>query len=151
MQQALTAQAAIGIQKSAEIIFEAIVNPELMANYFISKGSARLEKDAEVQWSFPEFDGSYPVSVKNIIPNQKIVLVWDPQSEITITLESLSDEDTVVRVKETGHANDENAVKWAIGQTEGWANFLACLKAFLEYGVHLRKGAFEYMKSRPQH
>ena len=33
-----------------------------------------------------------------------------------------------------------------MGQTEGWANFLACLKAYLEYGINLRKGAFDFMK-----
>lgn len=28
--------------------------------------------------------------------------------------------------------------------TEGWANFLACLKAYLDYGINLRKGAFDF-------
>ena len=26
------------------------------------------------------------------------------------------------------------------------SNFLACLKAYLEYGINLRKGAFDFMK-----
>ncbi|MDR2039959.1 MAG: hypothetical protein LBQ60_18715 [Bacteroidales bacterium] len=30
--------------------------------------------------------------------------------------------------------------------TEGWANFLACLKAWMEYGINLCKGAFDFMK-----
>jgi hypothetical protein len=33
-----------------------------------------------------------------------------------------------------------------IGNTEGWANFLACMKAYLEYGIQLRKGAFDFMR-----
>jgi hypothetical protein len=36
--------------------------------------------------------------------------------------------------------------KWLMGNTEGWANFLACLKAYLEYGINLRKGAFDFLK-----
>ena len=41
--------------------------------------------------------------------------------------------------------NNEAGIKWLKGNTEGWANFLACLKAWLEYGIHLRKGAFDFM------
>lgn len=37
----------------------------------------------------------------------------------------------------------------AIGNTEGWANFLACLKAWMEYGINFRKGAFAYLSSSP--
>lgn len=32
--------------------------------------------------------------------------------------------------------------------TEGWANFLACLKAYLEYGINLRKGAFDFLSDK---
>jgi len=42
--------------------------------------------------------------------------------------------------------NDEAGIKWLKSNTEGWANFLACLKAFLEYGINLRKGAFDFMR-----
>ncbi len=34
----------------------------------------------------------------------------------------------------------------ADGNTEGGANFLACLKAYLEHGIILRKGAFDFLK-----
>ncbi len=142
----LTAKASIGIRKPVLEVFEAIVNPEKMQNYFISKSSGRMEAGAELQWSFPEFDGSYPVSVKEVIPNEKIVFTWDPESEVEINLEENSAEYTVVKVTETGRSNDEAGIKWAIGQTEGWANFLACMKAFLEYNIRLREGAFDFMK-----
>jgi uncharacterized protein YndB with AHSA1/START domain len=35
----VTAKASIGIQKPVSEVFEAIINPEIMQNYFISKGS----------------------------------------------------------------------------------------------------------------
>lgn len=147
METKLTAKASIGIQKPVSEIFEAIVNPEIMQNYFISKGSGRMEVGKEIFWSFPEFEGSYPLTTKEIIANEKIVLVWDPKSVVTIELQKLSENDTVIKVSEEGHEMDEKGVKWAIGQTEGWANFLACMKAWLEYGIHLRKGAFDFMKT----
>ncbi len=117
-----------------------------MSQYFISKGSGELTEGVEVEWEFPEFEGSYPVKVKKIIPNELIILDWDPQSEIEIKLESIDENSTVVMVHEEGNQMDVEGIKWAVGQTEGWANFLACMKAYLEYGVHLRKGAFDFMK-----
>ena len=38
----------------------------------------------------------------------------------------------------------EAGLAWLKGNTEGWANFLACLKAYVEHGINLRKGAFDY-------
>ena len=146
MNTKVTAKAAIGIQKPVEEVFEAILNPDIMSQYFISKGSGRLEEGAEVHWEFPEFEGSFPVSVQEIKKNELISFVWDPDSFVEIRLERGKNGDTVVRVSEEGHQNDEAGIKWLVGQTEGWTNFLNCMKAWLEYGIHLRKGAFDYMK-----
>lgn len=55
---------------------------------------------------------------------------------------------TLVSITEKSMENDEAGIKWLIGNTEGWANFLACLKAWLEYGINLRKGAFDYMTDK---
>ncbi|WP_257093346.1 hypothetical protein [Sphingobacterium sp. E70] len=41
--------------------------------------------------------------------------------------------------------NDEEGILIMMRQTEGWANFLACMKAYLEYNINLRKGAFDFM------
>ncbi len=41
---------------------------------------------------------------------------------------------------------NEMGLQWFGGNTEGWANFLACLKAYLEFGINLRKGGFDFMK-----
>jgi hypothetical protein len=51
-----------------------------------------------------------------------------------------------VTVTEKSRNNDEAGILWLRRNTEGWANFLACLKAWLEYGINLRKGAFDYLK-----
>jgi|SRR5690606_31902770 len=146
MNTKVTAKAAIGIQKPIEEVFEAILHPEIMSQYFISKGSGRLEAGTEVHWEFPEFEGSFPVQVKEVKTNELISFVWDPDSLVEIKLEKWKNGDTVVRVSEEGHQNDEAGIKWLVGQTEGWTNFLNCMKAWLEYGIHLRKGAFDFMK-----
>lgn len=143
----VTAKASIGIQKPIEEVFESIVDPEIMVNYFISKSSGRMKSGQEIHWEFPEFEDSFPVSIREIRENEYISFVWDTDSVVEIKLESLAKGDTVVRVFEEGHQSDDEGIKWAIGQSEGWANFLACMKAWLEYGIHLRKGAFDFMKS----
>jgi hypothetical protein len=48
-----------------------------------------------------------------------------------------------VTITEKGRVNDEAGINWLRSHTEGWANFLACLKAWLEYGIRLRKDAFD--------
>ena len=144
----LTAKATIAIQKPVSEVFEAIVDPDMMQNYFISKSSGRMEVGKEIFWSFPEFEGSYPLTTTEIIRNEKIVFVWDPKSVVTIELQKLSENETVIKVSEEGHQSDEKGINWAIGQTEGWANFLACMKAWMEFGIHLRKGAFDFMKTK---
>ena len=145
MNQKLTSKATIGIQKPVEEVFEAIVNPKEMSNYFISEGTGKLETGEQIHWRFPEFDDNYPVSVIEVLPNEKIKFSWDPNSVVNIELAEHKT-GTIVKVTEEGRQNNEEGIKWAIGQTEGWANFLACMKAWLEHGIHLRKGAFDFMK-----
>ncbi|RRN78091.1 ATPase, partial [Pseudoxanthomonas sp. SGD-10] len=54
----------IQIAKPVDEVFEAIVNPEKMSNYFISRGSAIMESGKTIMWSFPEFDGEFPIKVQ---------------------------------------------------------------------------------------
>jgi hypothetical protein len=57
---------------------------------------------------------------------------------------------TLVTVTEKSMENNEAGIKWLKGNSGGWANFLACLKAYLEYGINLRKGAFDFMKKKKE-
>ena len=142
----LESNAAIQIQKPVKEVFEGIVNPENMTKYFISESSGRLETGKEVIWKFPEFDDKFPVNEIKIDNNSSISFVWDPETVVKITLEKLPDNSTIVRVNENGKELNENNLKWALENSGGWANFLACMKAYLEYGIQLRKGAFDFMR-----
>lgn len=149
MANLLEVKAAIQIQKTASEIFEAIVDPSIMSNYFISHGSARMIENTVVMWQFPEFEGENPVRVGRIEKDKYISFYWEMDGKelcVEIKLDSQPDNSTVVRVTEKGMENNDKGIQWLIGNTEGWANFLACLKAWLEYGIHLRKGAFEFMR-----
>ena len=148
MNNKLTAKAFIQIQKSPEEIFEAIINPEKMQHYFAS-GTATMAKGKTVDWWFPEFPDRFPVVVKDIIPYSYISFDWSggiPDMLVEIKLEVQHDGSTVVRIEEHQMEFTPEDVEKAIQQTGGWSNFLASLKAYLEYGIHLRRGAFDFMK-----
>jgi uncharacterized protein YndB with AHSA1/START domain len=144
--QTLEIKTGIQIQKPVNEVFEAIVDPAKMSNYFISHGSGRMEAGAELIWRFPEIDMDVPVRVGIIKKNEYISYYWDNDKNemfVEMTLTSRGN-DTIIVVTEKSAANDEAGIKWFGGNTEGWANFLACLKAWLDHGIHLRKGAFDY-------
>ena len=142
----LIAKATIQIQKPVSDVFEGIVNPEHMTKYFISESTGRMETGKEFVWKFPEFPDECPVTNVEVEPSRSVSFVWDVETVVMITLEAQHDGSTVVKVVEDGKAYNEESLRWVIGNTEGWANFLACMKAYLEYGISLRKGAFDFMK-----
>jgi uncharacterized protein YndB with AHSA1/START domain len=142
----LTAKATIQIQKPIEEVFEGIVNPEKMTKYFISKSSGRMEPGKELIWEFPEFPESFPVKEIKVETYRSVSFVWDEGTQVNISLEALPDNSTLVKVTEGGKEYNVQNLQWVIGNTEGWSNFLACMKAYLEYGIQLRKGAFDFMR-----
>lgn len=142
----LNIKATIQIQKPINEIFENMVNPDKMTQYFIESSTGRITEKAELIWTFPEFDEKCPITIGQCIPNKKITFVWDPETVVTIELIEQEDKSTLVKVTEGSKEINEKNIKWFAGNTEGWANFLACLKAFSEYNINLRKGAFEFLK-----
>lgn len=150
MNHRLEIKAAIQIARPAQEVFEAIVDPEKMSNYFIAKGTGRIEEGKELIWQFPEFDDQVPVKGGKIETSRYISFYWEGAKDkdllVEITLTEKPGNATLVSVTEKEMENNEEGIKWLKSNTEGWANFLACLKAYLEYDINLRKGAFDFMK-----
>lgn len=142
----LTSKATLQINKPIEEVFEGIVAPEKMTKYFISESSDRLDSGVDLVWKFPEFPETFPITKIVVESPNLISFVWDPETNVTITLKEWYDHSTVVNVEENGKEYSENNLEWLLSNTAGWANFLACLKAYLEYGIELRKGAFDFMR-----
>ena len=143
----LEIKAGLKILKPREEVFEAIVDPKKMSGYFISSSSGRMESGKTLIWQFPEFDMQFPVGVETVEPPGFIAYYWsDPdgsETKVEFTLRAVDDNSTFVSIIEKSRENDEKGIAWLRRNTEGWANFLACLKAYLEYGINLRKGAFD--------
>ncbi len=146
--QTLEIKTALQILKPVHEVFEAIVDPAKMTNYFISKSSGRMETGKKLIWQFPEFESEFPIRVGRVEDDKYISYYWNIDSDellVEIKLTPKNNAATIVTVTEKSKNNDEAGIKWLTGNTEGWANFLACLKAFLEYGINLRKGAFDFL------
>jgi uncharacterized protein YndB with AHSA1/START domain len=147
----LEIKVAIQIHKTEPEVFESIVNPDRMSGYFISKGSGRMEEGKILTWHFPEFEEGFPVEVGKIEPDKTICFYWEHSNEkmtVEIILTPVQGGSTLVTVTEKSKKNNPEGIEWLKGNTEGWANFLACLKAYLEYGINLRKGAFDFLKNK---
>jgi uncharacterized protein YndB with AHSA1/START domain len=143
----LEIKASLKMQKPLHEVFEAIVDPSKMSNYFISKSSSRIEEGKTIIWKFPEFDMEFPIRVAKVETDKYISFFWndfdEQETNVEISLYPKEDESTFVTVTEKSRPNDTDGIKWLKGNTEGWANFLACMKAYLEYGINLRRGAFD--------
>jgi uncharacterized protein YndB with AHSA1/START domain len=139
---------AMQVSKPINEVFEAIVNPEKMCNYFISQSTGRMEAGKNLIWKFPEFDDKVAIKVEKIEPGL-ISFYWENSGKdllVEIRLSTVGDNFTLVKISEKSMENNEDGLKWLSGNSFGWSNFLACLKAYLEYGINLRKGSFDFMK-----
>lgn len=143
----LNTQAGIQIQQPVNKVFEGIVDPAQMTNYWISKSSGRMEEGATLTWGFPEFDMDFPIRVGKVVKDKLVIFYWDAEDgselKVEITLTPYGN-DTIVKVVEGTMENNDAGIAWLAGNTEGWANFLACMKAWLDHGINLRTGSFDY-------
>ena len=140
---------AMQIQKLIHEVFDAIINPKKMSNYFIATSTGIMEEGKNLIWKFPEFDFECPVKVGKVENNKFVSFYWDNDGFellVEITLSEKENNSTLVTITEKSMENNEAGIKWLAGNSFGWSNFLACLKAYLEYGINLRKGAFDFMK-----
>jgi uncharacterized protein YndB with AHSA1/START domain len=141
----ISAKVQMGILKPAGEIFEAIVNPELMSKYFISASTGKMESGKTLIWTWPDFDGEIQIKVGKVEKDKVVFFEWNGSGNncvVVITLESKTENKTLVVINESEWPADYKGAKQCMGQVEGWTNFLCCLKAYLEYGINLRVGAY---------
>jgi uncharacterized protein YndB with AHSA1/START domain len=134
-------------------VFEAVADPKQLSSYFTTGGaSARLEQGATVMWDFHDFPGAFPVEVDEVVPNEKIVFRWDPaegdkpadyKTTVTMSFRPTDDNRTLVEIEEKGWRDTETGLQGSYGNCMGWSQMLCALKAWVEYGINLREGAYK--------
>ncbi|MDN4074365.1 SRPBCC family protein [Fictibacillus terranigra] len=126
------------IMKPANEVFEAIVNPEEMSNYWFSSGTERVEQGKAITWRYDEYDAEGVIKVLEVEHNKKIVFSWGGYGEQTVVAIRLKDEheSTIIEVNESGLKEDDpDIIAKMLGQKEGWVYTLTCLKGYLENGI----------------
>lgn len=140
----LKANAHIRIKRPIDEVFQAIVDPRKLEGFFVSASSGPLEEGATVRWEWKDHDASTDVKVARVELDRSIVLKWPgtvSENEITFNFES-DGTSTKVAIEEDGWPKDDKGIAAYGRNMQGWMNFLTCLKAYVEYGINLRKGAF---------
>jgi uncharacterized protein YndB with AHSA1/START domain len=138
----------IKVQKPVAQVFDAVYNPRKLQKYFTTKrASAPMKAGTTVFWDFADFPGEFPVKVITSIKNKRLVFEWgsaEPgrQNRVTMNFKRVKPRETKVTVSESGWTNTPKGRQSSYQNCWGWGNMIACLKAYLEYGINLRQGAF---------
>lgn len=127
------------IGKPTNEVFEAIVTPEKIGNFWFSSSSERWEPGRTLTLRYNEYDAEVVIHVLEVEENRKIVYSWGGNAQetvVTITLKELDNTSSIIEVNESGLKEDDpDIIKKMIGQKEGWVYTLTCLKGYLENGV----------------
>jgi uncharacterized protein YndB with AHSA1/START domain len=124
-------------------VFEAIVDPDRLSGFFVSAASGPLTEGAMVTWHFVDVGATVSATVKRVKQNELISFEWAASgvtAKVDIMLEAINPTTTSVKIVEDGWPLDKQGVARALGQTQGWTDFLCCMKAFLYTGINLRQG-----------
>jgi uncharacterized protein YndB with AHSA1/START domain len=136
----------MNILKPLGEVFEAIIDPKKMSQYFITTGSGRMVEGGVVIWKWDDFNGiTQEVKIEKIEKNKRIVFQWNAsgmKTSVEMRMVSISSDATTLKIYEDGWKSDEKGIACLAENTQGWVSFLCCLKAYLEYGINLRKGAY---------
>jgi uncharacterized protein YndB with AHSA1/START domain len=138
------------IQKPVAEVFDAVYNPTKLSGYFTTGGaSAPLDEGTTVEWAFADNPGDekhkFPVKVKKVVPNELIVLSWEGAKGLDTNIEMIFDadgHDTIVRITETGWRETQDDLNSSYMNCMGWSQMISALKAYVEYDINLRKGAY---------
>lgn len=133
------------IQKPVHEVYEAIVKPEEMSGYFISRASKGMEKEETIVWYFDDFGVEFAIHIKKIEANKSVSFEWmasGDMARVDIILEAVSTNKTVIKITESDWDMTEKGVAQALQQTQGWTDFICSLKAYLYTGINLRNWKF---------
>lgn len=133
------------IRKPVAEVFEAVVDPAQLSRYFTQTASARMSEGSTVMWSFQEFPGEFPVKIRTVERDARIVFQWEAaeggyDTTIEMTFTPLEDGSTMVKIRESGWRDTEAGRKSSYDNCGGWMHMMCSLKGHLEFGVNLREG-----------
>jgi uncharacterized protein YndB with AHSA1/START domain len=152
------------IQKPVAEVFDAVYNPKKLSEYFTNGGSSGpLDEGHEVLWTFADMGGhtqTVSLKVEKTVKNKLIRFKWaaneetyapeegkmptpaNYQTTVEIKFEAVEKKGTLVSISEGEWHPTDGGLRGSYDNCGGWMNMNCCLKAYLEYGINLRKGFF---------
>lgn len=134
------AKTAMLIRKPVAEVFEAFVNPSVTTKFWFTKSTGKLEVGKPIEWTWEMYQVTVPVVVKEIIPNQKIVIEWGNYQNMTTvewTFQSL-EQGTYVSIVNSGFQGSLSELITQVSDSaKGFTFLLSGAKAFLEHGLQL--------------
>jgi uncharacterized protein YndB with AHSA1/START domain len=130
------------ILKPVDEVFDAVVDPRKMSQYFISGASGPI-RPGRVEWEFGDVGVGVSINVLEVERNRRIVFessALGPRIRCTIEFAADGPDVTLVTVTESAFSLTGEGVKLALGQNAGWTRTLCGLKAWLQFGINLRAG-----------
>jgi uncharacterized protein YndB with AHSA1/START domain len=143
------------ILRPVKNVFAAAAYP---APFFVAKATEPMRKREVIYWTFPEFDVRIPIKVLKVIPNKLIRFQWEGlkgQNTCAFAFAKPTTHNPKANVKgnavtltitESGWPDNAKGRTMALRNTMGWTHMACSLKAYLEHGVNLRRGAFLHYK-----
>ncbi|CAN7362367.1 SRPBCC domain-containing protein [Trinickia sp. LjRoot230] len=131
------------ILRPVDEVFDAVVDPAKLSEYFISSASGPIEEGRRITWSFDDVGTKVEIDVISVKTGKEIVYessALGHKLRTTITFEPDGADATVVTIKDSSFEMTEDGVKRALGQNAGWTYTLCGLKAYVQFGINLRSG-----------
>ena len=142
MQKKPAGETAMLIRRPVAEAFEAFVNPDITTKFWFTKSTGRLEKGKQVKWIWEMYNHTSLVTVKDIVPNQKIEIEWGAEdaerTRVEWTFEPFAGDATFVSIVMDGFTGDEQRIlEQVTGSVGGFCWVLAGMKAYLEFNIQL--------------
>lgn len=135
-------QVAVRIEKPINEVFKAFTDNETISKYFVSAASAPIKAVGDkITWSWGEHKTE--IVVTGFEENKKVAFSW-PGYKVNYDVHAVFvfeeiDGKTRVSVTEEGWKDDEAGINSSLMNNAGWKEMLLSLKAWVMYGVDLRK------------
>lgn len=133
---------AVRVAKPIEEVFKAFTDNEILSSYFVTAASAPIKAVGDkITWSWGEHKTD--ITVTEFEENKKVSFTW-PAYKVNYDLNCTFEFETVdgktrVVVTEEGWKDDEAGINSSLMNNAGWKDMLLCMKAWVMYGVDLRK------------
>ncbi|MDP1745066.1 MAG: SRPBCC domain-containing protein [Bacteroidota bacterium] len=131
------------VLKPVAEVFNAVIDPEKLSGFFVSRASGPIKAGETTIWYFDDFGVESSVIVKAVKENELITFEWAASgvtARVDIVFKAIDPNSTSVTITEKSFPFDKTGVSKALGQTQGWTDFLCSLKAYLYCGINLRNG-----------